>query len=765
MKNIKIFFKTQLAVAFVLLSASFSFAQVVTVPSNCTVVSTNIALGGVLGAGGKVTSGGVVSMPDALEVSPYTTNQGGIFTFNQPTGVTTASWGLKGDLSIDIIAGAISGVVGNYNNATQSTTGLQAKIWSYNKSYRPNSTETASPSWARSKGKITVGWNVGTCGSSMTFDVYKTFDKTPDIVGPTCLKPNTTYTYSVDRIVSDNTNDNIGFDSYYWSGIPNSLLTSGTFYTSADSSSITFTTGASVTPFTLQCCFGRVNPNTADGGISTVTNAVIGTHTTCIQKSLIVAPVPPSYVTGFAPPTCVATGTIAAPATFTISYPNVILPQVYTWTAANTGWVDGVTGSATTFTPVVNYPTSGTTTLTINTAGNNNPGELTLTITGSCDPMIFKYQINRNITAPLVIVPTGTTSTTNCIAGTSSGNTYTLSPTTSNSIVWSIGNLTPNTLTGISLQNATSSTVTVNTTGTATGSFTLYATSANATCNSTSVSTIINVQPAAPVFTAPNCVVKGTTVSSISVTPAGGAGTYSWTYPTGVTCTNCTTSNPTFVLNSAGTNVTLTATAVGVNSCNSPPVGRMINYIAVATNFQAGFPDQYLVNGACGTVNSWVVGTGPVGSQVFTTYTVTSGNVTITSVSGGTNNNLAISGSGGLPITSVCANLTGGITVCASAFGTFTQKQANNSINQPIKETFDNIIITPNPSSGNFNIKISGDIENASAVLTDFSGNEIQTYSLQKGDNKIEKDTLKKGTYFVVLRVDGKQETRQIIIK
>ncbi|WP_396155206.1 T9SS type A sorting domain-containing protein, partial [Flavobacterium sp.] len=72
---------------------------------------------------------------------------------------------------------------------------------------------------------------------------------------------------------------------------------------------------------------------------------------------------------------------------------------------------------------------------------------------------------------------------------------------------------------------------------------------------------------------------------------------------------------------------------------------------------------------------------------------------------------------------------------------------------------------SPNPNNGNFTIKVAGFNESASATLTDFSGNEIQTYKLHNGDNKIEKEGLQSGTYFVVLRVDGKQEARQIIIK
>jgi hypothetical protein len=719
--------------AIMLFSAAVNYAQTVTVPANCRVVVAGT--GGVLGLGGKVGDGGMISMPDP--------SAAGIFTFNPPAGVVTANWNLKGDLS-DYTA------VQPHGAPLQPAAGLQAKIMTYNKILRANSSEMLNPTYGRSKGQVRVSYTSTGCGSSMTFDVFKTFTTAlPAIVGPVCLKPNTQYTYSVDRIISDNTTDNIGFDSYYWSGLPANLLNSSGFYTSADNSSITFTTGATVTSFQLRCCFGRVNPDSADGGPSTVTTSGTGTHTTCVNTStLLVAPSEPIYTT--APPACVPTGTVGSPAIFTIVYPNAPVGQTYTWTAPNTGWM---------LTQAVNTP-PGSTTLTINTAGNNNPGELTLTVTGACDPAIFRYQINRSITAPLVIVPTG--STTTCIAGTSSGNTYTLSPTTSNSIVWSTN---PASVPGVTLVNATSPVVTVATNGAAAGSFTLIARSATAACNSSFVSIQINVRPTTPTFTVgtPSCVVKSPTaqVSTIAVTPAGGAGTYAWTYPAGVTCTNCTTSNPTFTLNSAGSSVTLTATALGVAACNSTPVTKVINYIAVTTSFPGGgFPDQYLVNGACGTVTSWDIGT----ASGVTNYVATSGNVSITSIGGGTNNVLGISGSGGSQITSVCANLAGGIQVCSSTFGTLTERQAGSPSDVNIMDSSENVIILPNPNSGIFTIRVGDFRESASATLTDFSGNSIQAFKLIKGENRIEKTGLKQGTYFIVLKIDGKQETRQIII-
>ena len=757
-------FKTQLLLAVVLMGASMGYAQTVTVPSNCRVVITDTTLGGVLGFGGKVTNGGMVAMPDAITtVAPIQYNQGGIFTFNPPTAtpaITTATWSLKGDISNTAVAGATPGVTGNYNNVSQPPASLSAKIFSYNKFYRANSTETSGPSFAKSKGQVRVAYIQAPCNNSITFDIFKTFDKAPDIVGPSCLKPLTTYTYSVDRIVSDNPNDNIGFDSYYWT-LPASAYATGTFYTSADTSSITFTTGTTVTGFNLTCCLGRVNPNTADGGPSSVNLPVTPARTVCTTKQIITAPVP-TFVT--APPTCVPTGTVAAPAIFSITYPNVVAGTVYTWTAANTGWGGPLTS---TFIPVVNSPAAGQTTLTINTLGNNNPGELTLTITGPCDPAIIKYQINRNIASPIAVTATGTT--TYCLASTASGNTYTLSPTTSSSILWTTD---PASLAGVSLQNTSSATVTVVTTSAAVGTFKLVAT-ATGTCNTTNVFATINIQPATPVFTTgttgtPSCVVKSATatVSSIAVTPAGGAGTYSWTYPTGVTCTNCDTSNPTFILNSVGASAILKVKAIGPNGCNSAEIQKTINYIQVATSAPGGgFADTYLVNGLCGTVTSWTIGTGVAPTQLFTTYTATSGNVSITNSGVGTNNSCAISGTTGVPITSVCANLPGGITVCAATLGSLTQRLANSSTIGTTKEIIEGVSIYPNPNNGVFFVKVEDIKETATAILNDFSGKEIASYMLKKGNNKLGNEELPEGTYFIVLTIDGKQETRQIVVK
>ncbi len=273
-------FKTQLVMAVVLLGVNIGFAQnpTVLVPAGITVVQTGT--GGVPGTStsvppGRVGNGGIVTMTD-----PYA---GGVFTF-QPNNTTSplvtntvGTWSLSGDLSATTLAT-------NLFNAPVPILGtpLTATIKSYNKFLRTPSENTAPSvnSWARSKGRVTIQFTKTTsttgsgCGNSISFDVFKVFAPTvllnpaipsqqptnvPKIIGPRCVLPGNTYTYSVDQIVSDNLTDGIGLDNYYWTGMP--TTTGTTFYTSADKSSITITLGiTSFSAFTLKCCYGRSNP-------------------------------------------------------------------------------------------------------------------------------------------------------------------------------------------------------------------------------------------------------------------------------------------------------------------------------------------------------------------------------------------------------------------------------------------------------------------------------------------------------------------------
>jgi hypothetical protein len=220
---------------------------VVSVPPTCTVVVPGT--GGVAGPGGIVGSGGIVVMPDDMGAA-------GVFNIN-PMGNTILSWGLAGDLSV--------GPISQPAPAVQSAGGvLNLFITSYNKSVRYSETLPPSADYlARSKGRVRISYtNPGaTCGGGISFDIFKEYVNNgwpnsgtqegyvPEIIGPDCWEPNTTYTYSVDQIASDNYGDGIGGDEYYWDISP--VL--GAFYTSADKSSITFTTPGIVSgAYTIQ---------------------------------------------------------------------------------------------------------------------------------------------------------------------------------------------------------------------------------------------------------------------------------------------------------------------------------------------------------------------------------------------------------------------------------------------------------------------------------------------------------------------------------
>ena len=867
MKTLYKNFKTQLVMAVVLFSASIGFAQTVTVPSNCRVVKTGTggnfasAVGVLPVIPGRVGDGGIVAMPDALEVTPFTTNQGGTFTFNPPVAtpaITTAAWKLLGDLSN-------TSTTPFYGTPTQPGNALTAIILSYNKFLRPSSTEALNPKWGRSKGQVRVSWSQPPCNNFITFDVFKTFTTSlPTIVGPSCIKPNTDYTYSVDRIVSDNPNDNIGFDSYYWQGIPASWVSgSGTnFYNSADNSSISFRTGATVSEFKLACYFGRVNPNTNDGGVSNI-NQVPATpvHTTGDAILIRVSPSAPQFtaVTNLSTlatllnsqTACLATGlpSSATTPTFSLTYPNPAAGQIYTWSAQNSGWTWTTSAVGTT-----------STLLSVNTNNSNNPEQFTLTITGNnCDPVIINYQINRDFVAPLAITPTGATTTTGCIDSTSSGNTFTISPNAaSNSIVWSIDPSTP--LAGVTLQNTTATTVTVNATGANTGTFNLRAKSGVGACASI-ISLPISVKPVTPTISGANCIVQGSTAQQTYTCVATPGATYTWVFPAGWRATSFSTTTNSIIVTpasaSAVLNGAITVTANGNATCNNTAT-LDINYQAVAPTgvtagcFSvgiAGTGSVTITNGQStgnytATLIATIAGsTNVITSAVTTTLNTPSAglttlsfstsalvtgtyNIVITHNSGctitaATTTTLTIAGNGAtispsfgpttdsyfainsipnaqfewfvcdIPsgiCTSVGSNnitltLNGAILtatqqanrqICVNVFssgstcktrvciGSGTHARQANTVVK-IEET-EEVAIYPNPSRGAFTIKIVAVKEKATAIMYTNDGKKVREFSLVQGENKIERDGLVTGNYYIIIDLDGKNVMKQILI-
>jgi hypothetical protein len=719
-----------------LLKTFFCFAQpVIKVPPTCEVVYAGFGTGVTTGFGGIVGDGGIVAMPDPFD---FTTDEG--YFYYVPNGTELIEWNLLGDISMQTES--------PYNNVLQPAGPINPlNIQSYNKNLRLSENPSTSQPllknrWGRSKGRVIVIYNNKRCNVSIKFDILKRYKQNPDkkdpsvvppIFGSDCVLPNTVYTYSVDQIASDNPDDEIGFDKYYWSGLPEGSLK---LYNSTDNSSITFLTGDYVSSFTLQCCYGRANEWDGDAGSS---------HATCITKQVSGELAQPAFINP--PPDCLPSNQT----TFTIAYPNSMAGQTYIWTAPNTGWNLSTTSA------------SGITTLTVNTNGSTNPGTLILTISGGCNPAIYNYQIIRSITTPFIVVPTGATST--CINSTSTNNTYTLSPNVGdNSIEWFT---TPAVIAGVTLVNANTPTVTVNTSNSAAGSFILHARSNIATCNSTNTFTTINVRPAPPVFitTTPSCVpLSSPALTTFAVTP--GAASYTWTLPSGWTCTgNCTTANPTLVppLNNSTVGApamppaTISVVANSATGCSSVATNFTVNYFRINSNtLQSGTGncDQYSINtnatSCLGAISSWSVGG-------------------VTAVSNGSTvnifgNTLTLCGNTAIGAGSVCANvIVNGVnySTCSSmvATGTHGLKQATP------KTVLEGIVISPNPNNGNFSIKVDDFLESATAILTDVTGKEISSHTLNKGENKIQNEQIVQGTYFVILLVDGKQETRQIIVE
>lgn len=850
MKHIYRIFKTQLLLVVMLLSAMLSFAQpVIQVPPLCNVVVAGTGVGTVTGPGGKVGNGGIVTMPDPFDkVSPD-----GDFTYVS-NGTTLSSWKLYGDISKS--TANVPPTAGIYLDGP--TTPLN--IESYNKILRFAETPVLPATipdskWARSKGRVEVRYSAPCGNNIIVFDIYKTYtnvapSSVPIIIGPDCIKSNTTYTYSVDQTASDNANEAIGFDRYVWSGVP---AGSTNVYNSADNSSITFTTPsqALLTSTTLFCAFGRANPWDTAGEFTAI---IAGTTTT--SKSIGLQPTTPSFIT--APPSCLLTGTTS----FNVAV-TVVTGYAYSWATTGTSWLLVPSG-----TPL------GSTVMVSNV--DNNPGKLILTVTNTtskgCLPVSFEYPINRDFKSPNVKI---SASSTCLIAGSTTNNffvdgTASLNPTTwTLPVGWSIT---------AGSANGTNSNinVTVPTTAAA-GTYTITAKSNS--CPGV-ISTTVFVKPAAPVFvaTSPTCVTKGLVAipaPGFSITPVAGVATtgYTWTYligtqPSGWTCTgNCNTVNPTVVPSgTVGGNVTgpvtVTVTATSGTGCSTSTT-RTVNYNSVApdalsagclsigaagtttltvanrpspfygtytiTSVLPAFVTSYAVNAttgvitltttaaavagtysfiinhvttSCGTSTStlsavfsdngavlspgtiagttfdpilgncddYVINTLPVGATVgwfingSTTALVANNTTILLSPSG---NKLSLCGSGVAP-TAVVARVTS-TTGCVKILtaplrGTHSSKQANPS-GGSIKEVVEGISIYPNPSDGLFTIKVEKAHLLATATLTDASGKEIATYLLKKGDNKLEKQGIPAGVYTIVLEVDGKTESRQLLIK
>jgi hypothetical protein len=795
------FVATSLLLLVMLTFTKNTWAQpVVTVPPSCNVVVPGT--GGTPGFGGDVGGGGIVIMPDLISAA-------GMFNIN-PMGNTILGWSLAGDLSF--------GPISQPTPAVQSAPGsLNEFITSYNKDVRIPS-ETTPPSadfLARSKGRVTISYtNPGaTCGGGIYFDVFKEYVNNgwpsapgstqegyvPEIIGPDCWEPNTAYTYSVDQIASDNYSDGIGGDEYYWSISP----TLGTFYTSADKSSITFTTPFVVSgTYTIECCFGRSNP--WDGNVTPPTSA----SGTCVTKTIGQVPGPPAFITW--PPTC-------EPVSSTSFFVGIapVPGYTYAWTSSNSSWFLAPSGTQ-------NQD------VTVSSLGSD-PGILTLTITnGSCDPSIFTYPVNREFDGTMSIVAAAT-----CVPGGSTTN-FAISTGAQNQTCWNLpGGWTYTPVTG----SESSINVTVPPL-TPAGAYTVSAYSC--TCPSTVLNVTVNVQPDIPVISGPSCVVPSGG-PPVSYTASGSTGlSYNWLYPTGWNCIiGCVTTTATFIpggtlpppLNmyvvSVGTNgcdatsapftidygpvtpsgitancwnfgvpgttnitvanapspfygsYTISSTPSGlitgssvnpstgvitVNTSGTAPAGSYtINVIhttgtACGNSPVASFPITYNGNG---TVLTTIYNPGAGGPDVYITSSAPAGSTYNWYLNGGgpsvgTGPVLYLTGSGPAP-TSVCVYVTnGGCTtvLCASPPGThnLTPGTSNPEESTNSSSKFE---LFPNPNDGNFSVKVPEFKNEAIITIIDEGGREIGNHKLKEGINRISERDMPTGQYFLILNLDG----------
>ena len=775
---------------------------VVTVPPSCNVVVPGV--GGSLGFGGDVGSGGIVVMPDLASAA-------GNFIVN-PMGNTILGWTLYGDLSV--------GPISQPSPAVQSAGGVpNLYITSYNKFVRVSELTPPSADYlARSKGRVMISYTnpSATCGGGISFDIFKEYVNNgwpstgtqegyvPEIIGPDCWEAGTTYTYSVDQIASDNYGDGIGGDEYFWDIFP----AVGTFYTSADRSSITFTTPSAVSgTYTIQCCFGRANPWDAS------TNPP--SATTCVTKTIGQVPGPPSFTN--APPACVPTSS----SSFFVGI-NPTVGYTYSWTSSNSSWLLTPSGAQ-------------NEDITVSSIGFD-PGILTLTITnGSCDPTILTYTVNREFDNILTI-----NATSSCVPAGSTTN-FAISGGAQNQTCWGLP-------AGWTYAPVTGSESSINLTvppGTAAGAYVITASSCS--CPSGVLSYTVNVQPAAPVISGPNCVdlAAGTPVT---YTASGSSGlSYSWNYPSGWICVlGCATNTATFI--PGGTlppPQNLSVVSIGTNGCNATSTPFPVNYIPATpsgisatcwnfgvsgtttvtvanapspfygtytvTSVPSGLITSYTVTGSGAilittsgtapagtyTLNITHVTGAPCGSSATASFPITyNGNGTILTtfynpgaggpdvyitssapagstyawyVNGsgpvGTGPVLYLTGSGPAP-TSVCVYVTsGGCTtvLCANPPGThnLTTGSSDNEESAAPSSAFE---IYPNPNDGNFVVKVPEFKNEATVTLVDESGREIATHKLKEGMNRISEKDVPSGQYFLLLKLDGEYSMHKLQI-
>ena len=523
-------------------------AQYVQVPTGtgCTVV--------VAGTGGntalnRVGHGGIVRMLDGFD----TPGAGGDFNW---VGGTVHAWGLLGDLSFQTDFSQAAPVPGA--NPPLQTAGpvFTVNIQSYNKNLR--AIELSAAAKGRSKGRVSVRYKAAPCDSTLSFEVFKEWvSGPPPIAGPSCWPTILqTVSFSVDPLISDNAADLIGFDPYYWKftnggGIDLFASLTSAYTFTPDRSAISvymgdpaFTAWYTGGPYTVQCCYGRANA--WDGGAGPLLGR-LSAGTTCMSKA-VGLPAAPTYTGGF--PLCVNAVSPGLPITVLSS--NYNSAYTYSWTRSNLSW---------TFTT----PNLGG--ITINSIGNGDPCTFILVCT-PVNPNVgcaatFTYLVNRNYNNAAMLASPSPYCTSTGLFTVSLGTTYQGNQTCWGALpaLWTA-------------TNVGSSGVQFNIPAAAAGTTNTINLFSCGQCSSVLLPIVINVRPAAPVFSpAPTtCVTLNTAYTYTLVNP----GPFTWTH---TNWTGPTTGNPVSLTPTTAPLGNIIVTRDGLPGCPSLPA-TVVPYVA-----------------------------------------------------------------------------------------------------------------------------------------------------------------------------------------
>ena len=96
------------------------------------------------------------------------------------------------------------------------------------------------------KGRVLFYYRTGDCNTSTSFDIFKSFSGSEmRISGPDCFSPGDVVVMSVNPILTENLNHQIGIDYYYWNvtATPKPSFVDSIVYEAGDGSSVTFVAG------------------------------------------------------------------------------------------------------------------------------------------------------------------------------------------------------------------------------------------------------------------------------------------------------------------------------------------------------------------------------------------------------------------------------------------------------------------------------------------------------------------------------------------